>query len=204
MWAARGMEDVSFQRGAQITWWSVLGGLAVAALLTQLGDLRQTIASGQWHYLLFFFASCLIIVNSWVQTAWGSLVLRWPVNIPTSLAVFFQGLSLSVASLNVTRPAAWAAAMFVVLLTAVANQLFFMMEGGWVAMPASMVARARAGIRIYLAFAGIALASAIHLALRPSPTVEILWGVVSLLGSIFALVRQHQGMELEKRSMGVA
>lgn len=204
LWAIRGVEDVFFQREAQVTWWTVLGGIAVAALLTQLESLTTAVKSGQWHYLLFFSASCLIIVNSWVQTAWGSLVLRWPISIPTSLSGFLSGLSTSVACLNVTRPAVWMGATFVVLLTAEFNQVVFMRRRGWVAMPPEMVARARAGIRVYVVFAGITLVSTLHLALWPSMVGEIAWGLVALLATIMALAWQHAGMNEEKRSMDIA
>jgi hypothetical protein len=204
LWATRGVEDVFFQREAQITWWTVLGGIAVAALLTQLESVTTALKSGQWHYLLFFVASCLIIVNSWVQTAWGSLVLRWPISIPTSLSLFLQGLSTSVACLNVTHPAVWMGATLIVLLTAEFNQVVFMRRRGWIALPADMVARARAGIWVYVVFAGITLASTLHLALRPSIVGEISWGLVAVLASILALSWQHAGMNEEKRRMGIA
>ena len=204
LWATRGVEDVYFQREAQITWWTVLGGIAVAALLTQLESLTTAVKSGQWHYTLYFAASCLIIVNSWVQTAWGSLVLRWPISIPTSLSLFLSGLSTSVACLNVTHPAVWMGATFVVLLTAEFNQVVFMRRRGWVAMPPEMVARARAGIRVYVVFAGIALVSTLHLALWPSMVGEIAWGLVAVLATTMALAWQHAGMNEEKRRMGIA
>ena len=149
-------------------------------------------------------ASCLIIVNSWVQTAWGSLVLRWPISIPTSLSLFLQGLSTSVACLNVTHPAVWMGATFVVVLTAEFNQVVFMRRRGWIALPADMVARARAGIVVYAVFAGITLASTLHLALRPSIVREIAWGLVAVLASLLALAWQHAGMNEEKRRMGIA
>jgi len=100
LWAARGVEDVYFQREAQVTWWSVLGGIAVAALLTELDTLLFAFNMGKWYFSLYFLATCLVIINSWVQTVWGSLVLKWPISISTSISGFFQGILLSVAALR--------------------------------------------------------------------------------------------------------
>jgi len=100
LWIRRGVEDVFFQREAQVTWWTVLGGIAVAALLTQLDGVLNILKAGHLVYVLYFLTTCLVIVNSWVQTSWGSLVLRWPISIPSSLIGFFQGLSLSLVALS--------------------------------------------------------------------------------------------------------
>jgi len=35
LWTQRGDDDVAYQRQAQVTWWTLLGGIAVGALLTQ-------------------------------------------------------------------------------------------------------------------------------------------------------------------------
>ena len=100
LWAARGMDDVFFQREAQVTWWSVMVGIAVGALLTRLEALLLEFQNGHWYFALYFLAICCIIINSWVQTAWGSLVLRCPISIPFASSLFFQGLFMSVASLQ--------------------------------------------------------------------------------------------------------
>lgn len=204
LWATRGMDDVSFQRGAQVTWWSVLGGIAVAALLTKIDSLPSAFIEGKWYVTLYFLATCLVIVNSWVQTAWGSLVLRWQISISTSVSLFFQGISMAVAALNITNPAIWYAAMFVVLSTALFNELVFSKSHAWITLPAELIDQARAGIRIYMSISVFALVSSIYLALRPSTIAELVLGTVAVLVSIFALVRQHLGMTEEKRRLGIA
>lgn len=204
LWAARGVEDVFFQREAQVTWWTVLGGIAVAALLTELDSLISAFKIGEWYFALYFLATCLVIVNSWVQTAWGSLVLKWPIWIVTSVSLFFQGLSLSVAALNITNPAIWYGAMSVVLFTALFNQLVFSKSRGWVTLSAELADQARTIIPIYAVLALFGAASSIYLGLRPSVGAAMIWGIVALVISIFALIRQHLGMTEEKQRMGIA
>jgi hypothetical protein len=55
-WQARGVDDVYFQRDAQVTWWTILGGIAVGALLTQLPDVISQTQSGRWWLVLYFLA----------------------------------------------------------------------------------------------------------------------------------------------------
>ncbi len=204
LWQARGVEDVSFQRQAQVTWWTVLGGIAIGALLTQVESLFLAIEEGQWYYGLYFLASCLIVINSWVQTTWGSLVLRWQISIPTVLILFMSGLSLSLASLNIMRPLTWFAAVLAVVLASILMQYTFMRSGSQVTLPPEAVRRVRMGLFIYLVFAGVIAAAYLHLRLSPSPATETTWGVFAFLASIFALVWQHLGMKAERQRMGIA
>ena len=204
LWKARGAEDVFFQREAQITWWSVLGGIAVAALLTRIDSLPLAFKSGQWHVALYFLATCLVIVNSWVQTAWGSLILKWPLSISTSLSLFFLGISLSVASLNITQPMIWYAAMSVVLLTGLYNQRVFAKSHAWVAFSTDLVKQTHTSVWIYISMTLFAIAYTVYLVLRPSALAEITGGIIALVVSAFTLIRQHLEMVAEKQKMGIA
>lgn len=204
LWVARGAEDVFFQREAQITWWSVLGGIAVAALLTELDSLPLAFRLGQWHIALYFLSTCLVIVNSWVQTAWGSLILKWPISISTSLSLFFLGIALAVAALNITQPVVWYAAMSVVLLTGLFNQVVFSKSNAWVAFSAELVDQTHTSAWMYVGMTGFAIAYTLYLALRPSALAEVSGAVIAFLVSVFTLIRQHLEMVEEKRKMGIA
>jgi hypothetical protein len=124
--------------------------MAVAALLTELDSVPLGVEAGRWGVALYFLATCLVIVNSWVQTARASLILKWPISISTSLSLFFLGLSLSVASLNVTQTTTWHAAMSVVLLTGLFNQQVFTKNHAWIAFPPELVDRAHARAWMYV------------------------------------------------------
>lgn len=204
LWAARGAEDVFFQREAQITWWSVLGGIAVAALLTKLDSLPLAFKLGQWHIALYFLATCLVIINSWVQTAWGSLILKWPISISTSVSLFFLGISLSVAALNITQPVIWYAAMSVVLLTGLFNQVVFSKNRAWIALSTELVDQVRASAWMYIGMTVFAIVCTIYLVLRPGLLAEMSGGIVAFVVSVLALLRQHLEMVEEKRKMGIA
>lgn len=204
LWAARGKEDVFFQREAQVTWWSVLGGIAVAALLTELDALLPAFKNGRWYVSLYFLATCFVIINSWVQTAWGSLILKWPISISTSAFIFCQGLFMSVGALNITRPSIWYAAMALLVLITIFEQIYFSRSRSWIVLPVELINQARANNRIYGAMAAFSVAFSVYLALRPSADVEMVLGIVAIFLSTYALIRQHVGMNEEKKRMGVA
>ena len=204
LWLRRGAEDVFFQREAQITWWSVLGGIAVAALLTELDSVPAAWTMGKWYVALYFLATCLVIVNSWVQTAWGSLILKWPISISTSLSLFFLGIALAVAALNITQPVIWYAAMSVVLLTGLFNQVVFSKNHAWLAFSAELVDQTRLSAWMYVGMTVFAIAYTLYLAWQPGLLAEMTGGMIAFLVSVFTLIRQHLEMTEEKRKMGIA
>ncbi len=202
-WKERGIEDVAYQRQAQVTWWTVLGGISVAALLTQLETLNKEIQVGHWYFCLYFLSSCLIIINSWVQTAWGSLVLKWPISIPTSISLFFQGLSMSVAAINITNPNLWYSAISIVVFTAIINQLFFMKKVGWNTFTPNIIHNARKSFSTYILFGIMTIIASIHLYYSDIPIVIIAWEFFALITSVLALIMQHIGMTMEKKSLAI-
>ncbi len=203
-WKRRGEEDVAYQRQAQVTWWTLLGGIAVAALLTSFEPLIEQVQNGQWHLLLLTLATFCVIINAWVQTAWGALVLRWPITVPTAICIFFGGISLSIASLSILRPALWYAAVMSILLFSQLTQYTFMKTKGWVTLPRPAVRRAKAGIRLYWLFVLLTGAISVWLFVSPSRLLEIIACCLALVLAVLALLWQHLGMQAEKKRMGIA
>jgi hypothetical protein len=204
LWTQRGEEDIAYQRQAQVTWWTLLGGIAVAALLTQFEALLAAIKNGQWYYLLYFFATCLVIINAWIQTVWGALVLYWPISVLTSIFLFMQGLCESLAALNITRPILWTISIAGVLLFAVLMQLTFMKLDAWVTLPKTAIKKALVGIWVYSMIFVIAVGVSITLYFFPSQQTELIWGVIACVIACFALYWQHLGMKEEKKRMRIA
>ena len=66
---SQGIEGVNFQRQAQITWWSVLISLAIAALVQKIPDVLENLPDGgAWLTLLYMLTTCMVVINAWVQT----------------------------------------------------------------------------------------------------------------------------------------
>ncbi len=143
------------------------------------------------------------MINSWVQTAWASIVLKWPILISTSIGLFFGVVSLSIAALNITRPAYWFLAIFFVAGSGVYNQLFFMKNRSWVTLTPDTVKRARTSIIVYGFLLLILLAGAVLLFLYPTVKMEKFWALFALVASLLALIWQDIGMKLEKKELGI-
>jgi len=203
LWKRRGIEDVFFQRENMVNFWTVMGGIAAAALLTQFGALEENLFTPRWYLALFFTASILTIVNSWVQSAWGSLVLCWPITVPGTLIYFLGLFSLCVQSLLVTRPVGWLAASAAVILFAILNQIYFSRSGAWEVFSAETIRRFQTSIRTYIFFFLLSLLGVAQLIWFPSNLAEMIWGLIVLAVSILALVMQHKGMQLEKTELGI-
>jgi hypothetical protein len=145
-----------------------------------------------------------VFITAWAQTAWGALVLYWPISVPTSLIIFLGGLSQSLAALNITRPALWTACVVGVLLSAVLMQLTFMRQEGWIALPKAAIKRVIVGIWIYGILILVTLGISLYLFIFPSRWAEMIFGVIALLLSVLALYWQHLGMQEEKKRMHIA
>ena len=203
IWVKRGVDSVYFQRESQVAWWTILGGIAVAALLTEAENVFAAAMNQRWQLILFFSASALLIVNAWVQMAWTSLILKLPISMPTTLLYFVQGFLLSLISLQVTNPPIWAALGTILIIWVILTQLYFKRIGAWVGFPESIKTRVMFGVRVYSLFIIMGIGGFINLYWYPSREAETVWGIIALLNSIAALVMQHFGMKAEKQALGI-
>ena len=76
LWSIHGVEDVHYQRAAQVNFWTVMGGLQTAALLTQTGIFWEQIQAGRWYLSLYLLDSLLVIALIWALSSWESLILK--------------------------------------------------------------------------------------------------------------------------------
>ena len=203
LWTAHGLEDVFYQREVQVNFWTVLGGLAMAALLTQLAPLLHEIQGSRWYLLLYLVTSILILANSWVQTTWGSLIMKWPISIAGTIIVLFQMLMQSIQCLLVTNPSGWLAATAGIIFFALANQIYFERSGAWQVYSPESIKRYKFINNIYLILMLICLAGAFQLYRFPSHLAEMIWGFAALFLSIMALYLQHGNIQAEKKRMEI-
>lgn len=203
LWAKHREESVFFQREAQVNLWTVLGGLALAALLTQLSPLLKEIQNSRWYLVLFFLSSVLIIASSWVQTAWGSLVLKWPISILGTLINLFGMFAQAIQCLLVTNPAGWLLATAGIVLFVSFIQIYFERSGARKVFSDASKKRFKITDAVYWFFLVVCLGGAYQLYYYPSATAEEVWGFVVFTFSILALVMQHKGMQQEKKELGI-
>ena len=203
IWSLRGMEDVYFQREAQVNFWTVMGGLQIAVLLTQTGVLWGQLQAGRWYLFLYLLTSLLIIALMWASTAWGSLILKWTVNLPTIMTGFFGNFAMALTCLLVANPAGWFLGLAFAALGNWLHQFLFYRMGAWESFSADMIKPLKTNLWVYGLWPLICLAGACHLFLAPSAIAEGVWGAIILAVVINALFRQHQGMERERKELGI-
>jgi len=203
LWKTHKQESVYFQREAQVNFWTVLGGLALGALLTQLPAVLEEVQNSQWYLLLFVVSSILILANSWVQTTWGSLVLKWPISITTTVLMVFGMFSQSIQCLLVTNPSGWLAASAGLILCTCLHQWYFERSGAWRVFPMEFARRFKRVNTLYFMLVFVCMVGALQLRWYASPIAEMSWGFAALIFSILALLLQHRGMNLEKKALGI-
>ncbi len=202
-WRERGSDDTWYQRQAQTTWWSVLGGIAIGILVTQISPVIEALKTAHWYTLLYFLATLLIITYSWVQTSWGSLVLRWPITIPGSLSLLVTTMSCAFAAINLDNPPVWMAALSVAAFSAFFMQFYFYLSGAWDVFPPDKLRGYKISLVAYGTLVVIVVGFTIHMFLVPTETVFMIYGIVSVLLSIGLLVWEQIGMAAEKRELRI-
>ncbi len=201
LWSVHGLEDVYFQREAQVNFWGVMGGLQAAALLTQLGVLWTQMQAGRWYLSIYFINSLLVIVLGWALLSWGALVLKEQLTILNTLLMFLSNFAVAVQCLLVTNPAGWLAATSAAAFFQWLQQIYFRQSGGWETFSAETIRQLKTNLWIYALWPLIALAGALHLFLIPSTVAEMIWAAVTMLVIIDALFRQHRGMQRERQEL---
>lgn len=203
LWVQHGIDDVFYQRDAQVNLWTVMGGIAVAALLTQMNNLVVEIQSGHWYLLLYFLTSVALITNSWVMNLWGGLVLKVQVTILHTFLLLLNFLCLSIVCLQVTNPQIFFAALGFLLLFLLLIQLYYAKSGAWVAFTSERVKGIKVYLGVYFVLMILCFGATAHLFWNPSVSAEIGWGIFALLASIGSMVMQHFGIEQERKELGI-
>lgn len=203
LWMRHGIDDVYYQRDAHVTFWSVLGGIAVAALLTQIANLMNEIKSGNWHLLFYFFTSINMITLSWVSHLWGSLVLKLRVTILHTFLLLSNLICLCIVCLFFTDPVIFFSAGVFFVFLALLIQLYIKNTGGWTVFTDERIKGIRMTLWMWLASMVIFLCATAQLYWYPSTLSELIWGVLVFLASTGSLVMQHYGMEQERKDLGI-
>jgi hypothetical protein len=203
LWMRHGIEDVYFQRDAQVNFWTILGGIAVAALLTQMSSIIEKIQMGHWYLLFYLLISITLIVNSWVQNLWGGLILRMQVTMLHTLLVLIDLICLAIICLQVTNPLVFFVACGFFVLFSLFIQVYLMKSEAWVVFTSERIKKIKVVLRVNLVFMILCFVAVAHLFFYPSVAAEIGWGIFALLASISAMVMQHYGMKQERKELGV-
>jgi len=198
---ARGVDSINFQRTAHITWISVLMAMVVVVLADKIYNrLGSALAQGRWYLLLFVIASGLIIIQTWVQTGWQTLISHSPITVVRTGLTLLNGLAIYFICASIENPASWfrAAGFFCIV------SCFALVTG--LRQKMIMVVFTK---RIYLvtgvvgAYAGIAFLAAWHLTVQPVAWVAWFWGAIAILMMTVYLWLQSRSMKIERKARNI-
>jgi len=197
-WSEHGRADVDYQRQAMLTWWSILGGLATAALLTQVPTLYSNFNHSSWQHIIFFITSALLIISNWINFSWGALIVKSQLRTVRIIIIFFGILFLSIQCLFVNDPIAWS---FFGALHLIANLIWSIYESkSWTKRISDIVEKK--GVLILnlemIIGIGLSLIACLVLHFFPSQIIEIVWGIITLVVIIYSLVDHTKSMEQER------
>ena len=205
LWRRRSVDDVYFQRETVVTFMSILGGVAVGALLTQFIPMIEQIRDSRWQLILFFIASIFVMINSWVQISWATLVIKSQISFPTLIPEFMASFFTAVMCLMLTNPSGWFAAVGATMLSHLIPALIDSFKRTDIREHVSQQIRKEIKsfdlVSIFIML--IVFSASAHLYFHPSNINEIIWGVVALFFSIAAMVQQHRIMERERKELGI-
>ncbi|HNR02136.1 MAG TPA: hypothetical protein PKK59_06360 [Anaerolineaceae bacterium] len=203
LWNRHGLDDVYFQRDTFVTYLSILGGVSVGVLLTQFLPLIEQLKLSRWHLILYFVASLLLMISTWVMVSWLALTLKMQLRFHIVIPQFIQQFSLCVICLLVTNPAGWLAASSAFLFFTLISNLIYFKTGQWDDWPLNVNKATSINQWVYLFWMLLALAASIHLHFFPSNTNEMIWGIVALAGSILTIIKQHNDIEAERKTFRI-
>jgi hypothetical protein len=197
-WSKHGIADVDYQRQAMLTWWSILGGLATGALLTQVPTLYNNFNHGAWQHIFFFITSALLIISNWINFSWGALIVKSQLRTARITIIFFGILFLSIQCLFVNDPIAWS---FFVALHLIANLIWNIYESKSWTNKISDIVEKRGVLFLNLEMIigiGLSLIACLVLHFFPSQIIEIAWGIIALVVIVFSIVSHNKSMEQER------
>lgn len=203
LWSLRGMEDVSFQRESQINFWTVMGGLQTAALLTQTGVLWEQMQAGRWYLSLYLLNSVLIVALIWAISSWESLILKWTISIPAILTQFVGNFALAVTFLFTADPSVWSLGLAVAATCNLLHQIVLSRMGAWESLSTKLFKARNARLWFFSLWPILCLAGTVHMSLTPSVLVQTGWGLAGLVVIITGLIQQHRQIEFERKELGI-
>lgn len=198
---SRGADAINFQRNAHMTWISVLMAMVVVVLAEKMSAiLGQAWTQGRWYLLLYVISSGLIIVQSWVQINWLTLISRSPIQAVRTGLSLLNGIAIYFICASVENPADWfrAVGFFLIvsilqLITALRQRLI---EGSLAKSLYNLVAAI--GVCV-----GIVFLASWHLTVDTRAPVIWLWGVIATGLMTSYLWLQSRGMAEGRRDRDI-
>lgn len=199
--SSHGEKGIDYQKAAQITWWSILQALAVAALAAKIPDILIEVSqSSRWYLLLYVIVSLMAVVNAWVQMAWAILIYRWRISLVHTTLIMLIGIAAYLSCLYVDTPEYWTHAIAFFIVSAMIVYVYNIQNRTMMNLPTTITKRTMVAYSIFLL---LTFAASVHMINSPNAGTYALWGIVFLMLVSFSWILQERNMKEERQQRGV-
>jgi hypothetical protein len=199
---SRGVESINFQRSAQMTWWSIVMGLAIVVLAEKISAILDQISTqGHWYLFLYVISSGLIVILAWVKNAWGILIYSYPIRLLQTGITLIVGITIYLTCLAVDNPANWCLACGFVGIATILQMTTNLRTQALMDLPTKSTYQAVAVTGVVACGAFIA---SWHLTTYPSAPVAWLWGVIAAALLAANMWMQSRDMAEERRLRNIS
>jgi len=201
-WAEATRRDgIAHQRDAQLTWWSILQGIAMGEFVVLLPVIfTNAWQSKEYYVFAFVVATFLFLVNIWIQMAWAIIVLQWPLRSTHVILTTILGIVSVFLVRTMTVPLQWLATAMVLGCTAIGVYVYNWKREAYTWDDEEARWRPIVEIIVYLI---VTIVLALWIYFRPSTISYSVSGLVAIFISIIALRSQSRRMKTEKEKVGI-
>ena len=201
LWLVDRQQAIDYQRAAQMTWWSILQGLAVAALAEKTYAVFSSMVMDKDGFiLLYILTSALVIVSAWFQMSWAIILQRWPVHVTHTAFTLLLGITIYLMALYVDQPANWFLALLAVIISSIIIYIYNLKTEAILNLPRFITVRT---IAIYLFFGAICVAAFFHIKYSPTVGTQTGWGVLIFFLAMTDWILQSRNMKDQNRQMDI-
>lgn len=189
---------VDYQRSAQITWWSILQGIAVGAFVSKVPNVLNLIfQNGQWYLLVYTITTFLIIVLVWVQMAWAILIARWQISLSHTSLILLFGISVSLLCFQIDNPLYWFIATIFFVLCGIGVYVYNFCNKTFLGLDHKRNLRIAGG---YVFFLFLSVIAVLRIYFYGRAATFSFWGIMVLICTMVSLAIQQRQMHYERKT----
>ena len=194
-------DGVAHQRDAQLTWWSILQGIAMGEFVMRMPDLwEQALSSHHYYLFLFMGATFFLLIDIWLQMAWAIIILRWPLNALHTMLTSLAGILSVFLATTMGHPVQWLAVSFFLGMVGIAIYAYNYLMPTYLGMPKGYGKKTIGETLLYLVVAGTLWRV---VSVNPTEFFYYVAGIFGLFISLFSFSAQFQRMEYERKKVSL-
>ncbi len=204
--SATPQDAVAHQRDAQLTWWSILQGIAMGEFIMRFPEVWDKAWSAHHYYLLaFVFATFVLLIDVWIQMAWAIIILRWPLAVTHAVLTTLLGIVSVFMVTKMAQPFQWLISAEALAVAGIGIYAYNLKQGAYVNLGQGAYVGLKEGqygwrpiweTAVYVVVIAFLIA---WTSVAPSSTSYGIAGVVSVVSALLSLYNQSVRMKYERQ-----